>query len=605
MGAERVTAILPDTVKKVQRNVLTSMINQDIMSHQEQKRIFQPLTTACDVQFRIHRLPGETGTTLDTLTAGTQTTWQLTARTETTMQLAAGTQTAMQLAARTETTRQLTAPSKAAGIMLVALLLLACNLLPAQELLNMDKAMEIAMANSPNMRQTELALVRSQERLNAQRARLKSQFAVTLNPFEYQKTNRFDQQTSEWFLNESASSAGTFTVSQRFLPTDGTITLRNQFSYDYSFTESALAVDPVSRTFNNRLNLSVSQPIFTYNRTKMELQTMELEYESALLRYLLIRLSLERDVAQEFYSVYSSQMRLSIAEEELKNNMESYEIIRNKVEGGLLALEELYQAEVNLATSRSSVYNADLNLQNRKDQFKVLIGMLLEEEFVIITDVRADTVAVDQQMAIGHALSNRMELRQREIDIENATFSLVQSRATNEFAGSVTASLGVQSNEERLENLFDRPTSTPSVGLTLNIPIFDWGERKSEIRAAEASLKSAEIDYETEQTDIRVNIRSVVRSLKNLENQIGIQRMTVENAQLTYDINLERYRNGDLTSLDLGMYQNQLSEAKMSLTNAIIDYKVELLNLKIQTLFDFEMQRPIIPEELSRPDTLK
>jgi outer membrane protein len=258
---------------------------------------------------------------------------------------------------------------KQRGIVLAAMFILAGSVMSAQELLNMDKAMEIAMTGSPNIKQTELALVRSQERLNAQRARLKSQFAITLNPFEYQKTNRFDQQTSEWFLNESASSAGTFTVSQRFLPTDGTITLRNQFSYDYSSTKSTLAVDPVSRTFNNRLNLFVTQPIFTYNRTKMELQTMELEYESALLRYLLIRLSLERDVAQEFYSVYSGQMRLSIAEEELKNNMESNEIIRNKVDGGLLAREELYQAEVNLATSRSSVYNAGLNLENRKDRF--------------------------------------------------------------------------------------------------------------------------------------------------------------------------------------------------------------------------------------------
>jgi outer membrane protein len=91
----------------------------------------------------------------------------------------------------------------------------------------------------------------------------------------------------------------------------------------------------------------------------------------------------------------------------------------------------------------------------------------------------------------------------------------------------------------------------------------------------------------------------VVRSLKNLENQVVIQRKTVENAQLTYDINLERYRNGDLTSLDLGIYQNQLSDRKMALTNAIIDYKIELLNLKIQTLYDFEMEQPIIPKELT------
>ena len=72
----------------------------------------------------------------------------------------------------------------------------------------------------------------------------------------------------------------------------------------------------------------------------------------------------------------------------------------------------------------------------------------------------------------------------------------------------------------------------------------------------------------------------------------------MKNAQLAYDINLERYRNGDLTSLDLGIYQNQLSQAKMDVTNAIIDYKIELLNLKIQTLYDFEKQLPIIPEEL-------
>ncbi len=488
------------------------------------------------------------------------------------------------------------------GIFVMAILLSGSLKLMGQDLLNMERALRIAMENSPEIKQAELALVRSREKLSAQRARLKSQLAMTLNPFEYEKTNRFDQQTSEWFLNESASTAGTFTVSQRFLPTDGLITLRNSFSYDYSFTESALAVDPVSRTFNNRLNLAITQPVFTYNRTKMELETVQLSYEAALLRYLLTKLALERNVARDFYSVYSRQMRLSIAEEELKNNEESYKIISNKVEGGLLALEELYQAEVNLATSRSSVFTAELNLQNAKDQFKVLVGIPLDEEFLVLAEVQAEMVEVDQQMAITHALENRMELRQREIDIENAEFGLVQSGSVNEFTGSITASLGVQSNEVAIGDLFDKPTSTPSIGLTLNIPIFDWGERKSEIRAAEASLKSAEIDYETERIDIEMNIRAVVRSLKNLGNQIVIQRKTVENAQLTYDINLERYRNGDLTSLDLGIYQNQLSDRKMALTNAIIDYRIELLNLKIQSLYDFELQQPVIPDKLVKKE---
>ncbi len=483
-------------------------------------------------------------------------------------------------------------------LMLILMLTFRVTGLLAQVLMDMEKALDIAILNSPIMQQVELDLIRNQEKLNAQRARLKSQFGLILDPLEYERSNRFDRRTSEWFLNESASSMGTFSINQRILPTDGTIALHNTFWYDYNNSQSPDAVDPISRTWNNRLYLELTQPIFTYNRTKVELERVELSYETALLRYLLQNLSLERNVAQSFYAVYSMQMRLNIANEELKNNRESHEIIKNKVDGGLLALEELYQSEVNLATSRSSVYTAELNLQNAMDELKVVIGMPLTDEFELVTVIKADSVDVDQDMAINHALENRMELRQRAIDIENSMFNLLDAKTVNEFAGSITASFGIQANNEDLSQLFENPTNTPSVGLTLNIPIFDWGERKSEIKAAEAELQSTEIDLEIEKIDIQVNVRSIVRSIKNLENQIIIQNKTVDNAELTYDINLERYRNGDLTSLDLGIIQSQLSDRKMSLTNAIIDYKLELLNLKIQTLYDFEYQVPIIPEEL-------
>ncbi len=482
--------------------------------------------------------------------------------------------------------------------MIIAIVLFQVTGLPAQVLMDMERALDIAILNSPTMQQVELDLLRNQELLNAQRARLKSQFGLVLDPFEYERANRFDRRTSEWFLNESASSTGTLSINQRILPTDGTISLRNTFWYDYNNSQSPDAVDPISRTWNNRLYLELTQPIFTYNRTRVELQRVELSYETALLRYLLQKLSLERNVAQSFYDVYSMQMQLNIANEELKNNAESHEIIKNKVDGGLLALEELYQSEVNLATSRSSVYTSELNLLNAMDELKVVIGMPLSEEFELLAVIKADSVDVDPEMAINHALANRMELRQRAIDIENSMFNLLEAKTTNEFAGSITASFGIQANHEDLSQLFDNPTNTPSVGLTLNIPIFDWGERKSEIKAAEADLMSTEIDLEIEKIEIQVNVRSIVRSIKNLENQIIIQEVTVDNAKLTYDINLERYRNGDLTSLDLGIIQSQLSDRKMSLTNAIIDLKLELLNLKIQTLYDFEYQVSIIPEEL-------
>ena len=145
------------------------------------------------------------------------------------------------------------------------------------------------------------------------------------------------------------------------------------------------------------------------------------------------------------------------------------------------------------------------------------------------------------------------------------------------------------------KDVYDNPTDNESVELSLTIPLWDWGERKSRIKAAEATIESSKISWEEQQNTIILDIRKVFRNLLNLQNQIEIARQSVTNAQLTYDLNLEKYRNGDLTGMDLNLVQNQLSEKQLALTNALISYKLELLNLKIQTLYDFEKKQSVTP----------
>jgi outer membrane protein TolC len=188
-----------------------------------------------------------------------------------------------------------------------------------------------------------------------------------------------------------------------------------------------------------------------------------------------------------------------------------------------------------------------------------------------------------------------MELRQRAITIETTEFDLIQTKAMNEFRGNLGLSVGLFGDDEKFGSVYKSPTDNESVSLSLTIPLWDWGERKSRIKATEASIESAYIALEEEQNNITLSVRKVYRNLLNLQNQIGIARQSVTNAQLTYDLNLEKYKNGDLTGMDLNIYQNQLSEKKLTYTNSLISYKLELLNLKIQTLYDFEKKVPVTP----------
>jgi outer membrane protein TolC len=376
--------------------------------------------------------------------------------------------------------------------------------------------------------------------------------------------------------------------------TDANISLVNRFGYFDSYSEYTNAT---TKGFSNNLKLILDQPLFTYNRTKLQLRELELALENTQLSYAMQLLLLEKQVAQAYYFVYQQQQSLDIALQAFENMQKSYEVVKNKVDAGISAREEMFQAELNMATTRSDFENKQVSLDNAKDDFKILIGMSLYDDIVVLPNISVDTVNVDISFAIEQGLANRMELRQREISIETAQFDLIQTKSINEFRGSLGLSVGLIGDSEKLGNLYDRPNArdNESVSLSLAIPLWDWGARKSRIKASEASIETAIITLEEEENSITLGIRKVYRSLLNLQNQIGIANQSVVNAQLTYDLNLEKYKNGELTGMDLNLVQNQLSEKKLSYTNSLISYKLELLNLKVQTLYDFENKIQVTP----------
>jgi len=465
----------------------------------------------------------------------------------------------------------------------------------AQEPITLKRAIEIAMKNSPEIKRYQLSLERGQQFLAARKASLKSQFGLTLNPIDYSYQRRFYNFFSKYYTSETKRSAGSFFIKQPIAWTDGTLTLFNDFSWIDSYSEFQ---DTKSKTFSNNLYLSFTQPIFTYNRTKLDLRGLELDLENSALNFAIQKLYLEYQVTQNFFNVYQQKARLEIAKEEYRNREQSYAIIKNKVEAGLDPREELYQAELDLTQSKSNVQNAQVALDNFLDTFKRQIGLSLYDDVMVTADISHHPVEVDLQKALDNGLKYRMEIRQRQIQVENAKYDLIAAAASNEFRGDISLTYGVIGTDEKANQIFDSPTKNQTISLSLNIPLFDWGEKKARIKAYQAMVKTSELSLEEQKKDIIIQIRKAYRNLKNLTSQIEIAEQALRNAQLTYDINLERYKNGDLTSMDLNLIQNQLSDAKLNKIKALINYKVELLNLKILSLYDFEKNQRVIPAEI-------
>ncbi|NQU34801.1 MAG: TolC family protein [Bacteroidetes bacterium] len=480
---------------------------------------------------------------------------------------------------------------------LLTCLLLFGGYLFSQQVLTLDESMNIAIKNSPAIQKSRLNMEKNKEYLNAQLASLKSNFFLDITPVSFSREQSYDQRFSEWYTSENKGANASFVVSQPIKLTDGLLTVRNDFGYQDNFSE-ANSTTYKDKGFNNSLYIRYDQPVFTYNRLKLNLDRIKLNLETATMAYAIEMLNMEYQVNQAFYAVYQKETAVQIAEEEFENQKVSLEIIRSKVEAGLSAKEELLQGELNYATSESNLDNSRVDLDNTRDQFKLLIGISLYNEIQVQTDIDFKLIYVNPEKAIENGLSQRLELTQRNIDLKMAEFNLTETSSQNEFRGDVSLSIGVMGNNEYFSKIYDKPTNSPSVGVTFSIPLFDWGQRQANIKAAEIEIQSKEIDLQDQKNNIIINIRQTYRNLQNLVNQIDIAKQNEKNAQLTYDINLERYQNGDLTSIDLQRFQNQLSEKKTAQVNALINYRLEIINMKVQSLWDFENNTSFIPKEL-------
>jgi outer membrane protein TolC len=317
----------------------------------------------------------------------------------------------------------------------------------SQQGLTLEQSLNIAESNSPTMKITRLSLVRSQENLNAQNAALKSQFSLEINPISYSQIRSFNDLISKWNSVKTTESFGLFTISQPILFTDARLSLVNRFGYRDSYSEYS---NTTTKGFSNNLALYLDQPLFTFNRTKLQLKELELALENSKISYAIQLLSLERQVTQAFYYVYQQQQSLDIANQAFQNMQKSYEVSKNKVDAGISAREEMFQAELNMASSKSEYENSQVSFENAKDDFKLLIGMSLYDDIIVLPDIGVDTVAVDVSFAIDQGLANRMELRQRQIDVESSQFDLIQTKALNEFKGSLGLSVGLFGDNEKL-----------------------------------------------------------------------------------------------------------------------------------------------------------
>ena len=306
----------------------------------------------------------------------------------------------------------------------------------------------------------------------------------------------------------------------------------------------------------------------TYNLTELQArETIENTYLQLFTIYF--------QIARLSENTTNLQEALRISKRRLKRAKYQYEY-------GQSTKLEFLNAQVDLNNDSIAYISAKQQLSNAKRGLNVVLGVEKESNYTVETQVTYSTLLNLEELS-QKTMTNNSLLKQNETNIAISEFNLKVNKANYFPTLNFNASYGFNRTEnQNLINPFGAKLITSdglNAGVNLVWNIFDGGTRKTRVANAKIVLDNQQIALEQQQITIKNNLKN---TWENYQNQLFIlkaQETNVLTTQNNFDRTQERFKLGQISSVEFRQAQINLINAKTALNNAKFDAKLIELQL--------------------------
>ena len=338
--------------------------------------------------------------------------------------------------------------------------------------------------------------------------------------------------------------------------------------------------------------LSSQKPITSYN-VGLGVTAYELDFwgrvrslkDNALDSYLATssardatQIALIGQVAQAWLNYSFANANLKLADQTLKAQLESYNLNKKRFDVGIDSEVPVRQAQISVETARNDVANYKTQIAQAKNLLNLLVGQQVPEN--LLPNQRVTRISKSNALSAGlpsDLLNNRPDIRAAEYKLSAAGANIGAAKARMFPTISLTCSADYASSD--LSDLFKSGAFIWSLGPSLDIPIFDWGTRKANIKISETDQQIALSDYEKSIQSAFREVNDALAVRQNIGDRLAAQRRLVDATNTTYRLSNARFRAGIdsyLTVLDAQRASYAAEQGLLLLEQANMNNQVEV-----------------------------
>ena len=306
--------------------------------------------------------------------------------------------------------------------------------------------------------------------------------------------------------------------------------------------------------YNYQLGFDAAWELDFWGRFRRGIESANASLYSTLADYDDILVSLIAEVARTYFDIRTFEQRLAVARENVELQEKSLDIAAARYEGGVADQLDVAQAKALLKQTQATIPPLEAGLRQAKNALAILLGILpTEVQSLLGPPESIPTAPIEVAVGIpAELLRRRPDVRLAEFQAAAQSAQIGIAKADLYPSFSLVGSIGLQSsdkggirsNNANFSDLFTSGGITYFIGPTFQLPIFNYGRLKNNVRVQDARFQQLVVSYQNTVLRAFQDVEDATVGFLRTQEQKAFLSESVEQYKLSVELSLIQYSEG-------------------------------------------------------------
>lgn len=324
---------------------------------------------------------------------------------------------------------------------------------------------------------------------------------------------------------------------------------------------------------SSRTSYNINSNVSLFNGFKLQnaIKQTAMDLEGGKYNAETVKETVQLNILNAFLRVLYADEQVKNAEKQVESTNEQLQLAKERLALSVISQSDFLQIQSELASEKLTLANAQSDFSMAKINLMQLMELPVNNNFAIqlpdLGNLLNQSLSPISDDVYKQALAIKPQIKNAELNTEGAKLDETIAKANYYPSLSLSAGVGTSYSSQNLNTYFDQLSNfaSPTVSLSLSIPIYQKNQVKSNVNIAKIGVDDASLDELNTRNQLRKDIEQACADVVSAQVKYQASTESNKSTKESYALAEEKFKQGMINSVDFLVQKTSLITSESQL----------------------------------------